>query len=55
VEVRAGAKRVLELSRIQAALLDRARRFLVVLSNLVAGGNYAPPFFAEQITTPPAS
>lgn len=56
VKVLAAARRVLELTRIQAALIDRARRFLVVLSNLVAepGDSYAPRVLLRA-TLPPTS
>jgi hypothetical protein len=43
-ELRAAENRVLQLTRVQAALLGRAQRFLMILTNLVAGpgASYGP-------------
>jgi hypothetical protein len=43
-DLRAAEKRVLQLTRVQAALLGRAQRFLRILTNLVAGpgASYGP-------------
>jgi hypothetical protein len=53
-ELRAAETRVLQHARVQAALLDRAQRWLRTVANLLAGveKNYAPPSGTPGIAYP---
>jgi len=53
-ELRAAETRVLQMARMQAALLDRAQRWLRTVVNLLAGveKNYAPPSGTPGTTGP---